>query len=74
MWFWGAAKGKVYANRPHTLADLKRNVAACAAEVAAETWKKVGQNLGVRVKACFIGNGAYIEHVKRNLFNINARG
>ena len=63
FWFWGAAKGKVYANRPQTLADLKQNVVAYAAEVTAETWKKVGQNFCVRVKACFNRNGAHIEHV-----------
>ena len=40
FWFWGAAKGKVYANRPQTMADLKQNVAAYAAEITAETWKK----------------------------------
>ena len=35
FWFWGAAKGKVYANRPQSLADLKQNVVAYAAEVTA---------------------------------------
>ena len=63
FWFWGAAKGKVYANRPQTLADLKQNVVAYAAEVTAETWKKVGQNFCVCVKACFNRNGAHIKQV-----------
>ena len=36
---------------------------AYLAEVTAETWKKVGQNFCVRVKACFNRNGAHIEHV-----------
>ena len=42
---------------------LKLNVVAYLAEVTAETWKKVGQNFCVRVKACFNRNGAHIEHV-----------
>ena len=57
FWFWGAAKRKGYANRSQTLADLKHNVASCAAEVTTETWKKVSQNFCVRVKACFNRNG-----------------
>ena len=68
FWFWEAAKGKVYSNRPQTLADLKQNVAAYAAEVTAETWKKVGQNFCVRMKACFNRNGAHIEHVDYRKF------
>ena len=45
------------------LYDLKQNVVAYAAEVTAETWKKVGQNFCVCVKACFNRNGAHIKQV-----------
>ena len=45
------------------LYDLKQNVVAYAAEVTAETWKKVGQNFCVRVKQRFNRNGAHIEHM-----------
>lgn len=64
--FWLAAKGKVYANRPKTLADLKQNVTAYAAELTGR--KKVGQNFCVCVKACFNRNGADIEHVAYQKF------
>ena len=50
FWFWGAANGKVYANRPERLVGLKQNAAAYAPEVTAKTWKKIGQNFCVRVK------------------------
>ena len=43
------------------LYDLKQNVVAYAAEVTAETWKKVGQNFCVCVKACFNRNAVHIE-------------
>ena len=68
FWSWGVTKGKAYDNRPQTLADLKQNVAAYAAEVTDETWKKVEQNFCVRVKACFKRNGAHIEHVDYQKF------
>lgn len=68
FWFWGAAKGKVYASRPQTLEDLKQNVADYATEITNDTWQKVGQNFCIRVKACFNRNGAHIEHVDYKKF------
>ena len=63
FWFWGTAKGKIYANRPQTLDDLKQNVAHYATEITNDTWEKVGQNFCIRVKACFNKNGAHIERI-----------
>ena len=44
-------------------ADLKQNVANYAVEVTNDTWQKVGQNLCMRVKTCFNGNGCHIRIV-----------
>ena len=37
-------------------------------EVTAETWKKVGQNFRLRVKAFFDRNGAHMKHVDNKEF------
>ena len=65
FWYWGAAKGEVYANKPATLAELKQNVEAEAftASVTQETCQKVGENFCLRLKACFNLRGTHIEHM-----------
>ena len=68
FWFWGAATGKIYANRPQTLADLTPNVANYAAEVTNDTWKKVGKNFCIHVKACFNRNGGHVENADNKKF------
>ena len=68
FWLWGAAKGSVYADKPATLTQLKRNVAGYMERVSHETLRKVGVNFGVRVKACLNRGGAHIENVKYKRF------
>ena len=51
-WFCGAGKGSVYTNRPATLDDLKQEVSDYLQAVPHETYRKVGQNFGVRINAC----------------------
>ena len=46
FYFWGAAKEKIYANRPQMLADLKQNVADYTAKLTNDTthdkkWAKI---------------------------------
>ena len=67
-WFWGAAKGSVYTNRPATLDDLKQEVSDYLQTVPHETNRKV-QNFGVKINACLRGT-----HQKRQLqgFCVNA--
>ena len=60
-WFWGTAKGSVYANCPATLDDLKQEVSDYLQAVPHETYRKVGQNFGVRINQC--REGANIENV-----------
>ena len=60
-WFWGAAKGSGYTNRPATLDDLKQAVSDYLQAVLHETDRKVGQNFGVRINACLNRRGAHIE-------------
>ena len=55
-WFWGAAKGSVYANCPATLDDLKKEVSDYLQAVPRETYRKVGQNFGVGINACLRGH------------------
>ena len=68
FWFWVASKGVVYANKPHTLVQLKQNVEPFAAEVNNDTWKKVEKNFCLRLKACFNRNGNHIENVDYRKF------
>uniref|UniRef100_A0A8C4Q5Y6 DUF4817 domain-containing protein n=1 Tax=Eptatretus burgeri TaxID=7764 RepID=A0A8C4Q5Y6_EPTBU len=67
-WFWGAAKGSVYANHLATLDDLKQDVSKSLQAVSHETGKKVGQNFGVRINACLNRGGAHIENVNSKDF------
>jgi len=62
-WFWRAAKGSVYANRPATLDDLKQEVSDYFQAVPRETYRKVGQNFRVRINACLNRERAHIENV-----------
>uniref|UniRef100_UPI00358F7504 uncharacterized protein isoform X2 n=1 Tax=Myxine glutinosa TaxID=7769 RepID=UPI00358F7504 len=62
-WFWGAAKGSVYVNHPATLDDLKQEVSGYLQAVPHETYRKVGQNFGVRINACLNRGGAHIENI-----------
>ena len=68
FWFWVASKGVVYANKPHTLVQLKQNVEPFAAEVNNDTWKKVDKNFCLHLKACFNRNGNHIENVDYKKF------
>ena len=61
-WFWGATEDTVYTNHPVTLDDLKQ-VSYCLQAVPHETYRKVGQNFGVRINAYLNHGGAYIENV-----------
>ena len=68
FWFWGAAKGSVYANCPATLDDLKQEVSDYLQAVSHETYRKIGQNFGVSINACLNCRGAHIENVNYNDF------
>ena len=68
FWYWGAAKGSVYANLPTTLDDLKQEVSDYLQAVPHETYREVGQKFGVRINACLNHRGAHIENVNYNNF------
>ena len=70
FWFWGASKGVVYAKKlkPCTLVQLKQNVETYPAEVTNDTWKKVGKNFCLRLKACFKRHGSHIKNVDYKKF------
>ena len=68
FWFWEASKGALYASKPRTLVQLKQNVKTYAAEVTNDTWKKVGKNFCLRLKACLKRNGGHIENVDYKKF------
>ena len=68
FWFWGASKGVVYTNKPHTLVQLKQNMETYTAEVTNDTWKKFNKNFCLHLKACFNRNGGHIENVDYKKF------
>ena len=70
FWLWGAAKGSIYANKPDTLAQLKRNVRNYIQQVPIDILTKVGQNFGMRIKACFNRGGDHIESVNYKKFAV----
>ena len=63
FWLWGAAKQSIFAEKSRCLDDIKQNVAHYIQQVSPQTARKVGQNFGVRIKACLNRRGAHIESV-----------
>ena len=70
-WFWGAAKGSIYAKCSATLDDLKQEVSDYLQVVPNETYRKVGENFGVRIHACLNHRGAHRERQLKG-FSVNA--
>jgi hypothetical protein len=59
---WGLLKDRVYANKLHTLHDLKDNISAEIRNITEETLQRVTANMKTRVEACLFENGGHFQH------------
>ena len=60
---WGAAKQKVYKNKPHTLAELEGNIQDYISNIDNEQLNKVFENMKKRINLCIQLNGHHFQHM-----------
>lgn len=63
FYLWGFLKGKVYANNPKTLQDLKNNIETEIAAIPSETLKRVVANFRKRLIECEAQQGGHLPKV-----------
>jgi hypothetical protein len=63
FFLWGLLKGRVYANKPRTLQDLKDNISAEIRNITEETLQRVTANMEMLVEACLLENGRHFQHL-----------
>lgn len=63
FYLWGALKGKVYKNNPHTLEELKAAITINIQEITPDTLRKVFRNLKTRIQTCLTANGGHFQHL-----------
>ena len=63
FFLWGYLKGKIYANNPTTLLQLKKNITEVIRGIQKPMLKSVMQNFALRLKNSVDRKGAHIEHV-----------
>jgi hypothetical protein len=63
FFLWGYLKGKVYADKPATLQQLKANIRREIAAIEPETLKKVMENAEKRADLCVASGGGHLADV-----------
>ena len=63
FFLWGLLKGKVYANKPRTTADLEENIKREIAAVDAGTLQRTFENMERRVRKCLEVGGGHFQHL-----------
>lgn len=63
FFLWGYVKGKVYANNPATIQQLKENIRGVIAEIEPELCRKVMENFVKRVDICQRSRGGHLEDI-----------
>jgi hypothetical protein len=63
FFLWGYLKSKVYANRPTSLQDLRRNIEDEIRQISRETLHRVANNFVWRLQECVRVHGGHLEHV-----------
>lgn len=63
FYLWGAAKSKVYCDRPRTLNELKTAITAFIHNITQEELRKVFDNKIKRVQACVVAKGEHFQQL-----------
>ena len=63
FYLWGSLKGKVYRNRPRTLAELKAAITDEVNQISEEELGAVMDNLLKRIDVCIKEKGAHFQHL-----------
>lgn len=63
FFLWGYAKGRVYANNPQTLEQLKANIREVMAEIEPEMCEKVIENYLKRIESCKKSRGGHLNDI-----------
>ncbi|PSN47189.1 hypothetical protein C0J52_07875, partial [Blattella germanica] len=62
FYLWGNLKGKVYANNPHTLDELKENIRQKIALISVDELQRVFRNFQKKCEACIRHGGRQFQH------------
>jgi hypothetical protein len=62
-YLWGALKGKVFENNPHTVDELKAAITTHIQQVPPATLLKVIDNMKKRVQTCLQARGGHLQHL-----------
>jgi hypothetical protein len=62
-YLWDALKGKVYANSPHTVDELKAAITIHIQQIPPATLLKVVDNMKQRVQTCLQARGGHFQHL-----------
>lgn len=60
---WGYVKGKVYANNPQTISELKNEIRRVIGEIEPHLCENVVQNLDKRVTSCKKSRGGHLDDI-----------
>jgi hypothetical protein len=63
FFLWGYLKGKVYANKPTTIEELKTNIRDEIAEISPEICSKVMKNMIERARICAAAKGGHLADI-----------
>lgn len=63
FFLWGYLKDRVYANRPRTILELKDAISDEIQSIPAETFRKVAENFGHRIRHVIEIEGGHFEHI-----------
>ena len=66
FFLWGYLKDRVYANRPHTINDLKANITHEISQIPRQMRDNVMRNFRKRLQVCLERNGGHLEHVLKH--------
>lgn len=63
FFLWGYLKGRVYKNRPRTIAELREGISEEINNIGEDTLLKTSQNMVKRVQLCLDADGGHFQHL-----------
>jgi len=63
FFLWSAFKGKTYANKPHTIQELEKNIRREIAAISEDVLQATFANMKRRFQLCLDSGGEHFQHL-----------